>query len=171
MVVCILVGLFGFCFCKIWSSIAPNPEWAMGFEESKKFLLWSWCHPFIPDAYRASVNGNTEPLRKVVNTKDSPGSGSWTLGDLGRFIFILSFSSYNGNRFITYLSPRPQPKLINVYVRASRGGSETFKERKTIWSFPTLADTYDPAGTYWSPRAVTILRNQLTINRVNHPGW
>lgn len=108
---------------------------------------------------------------KVVNTKDSPGSGSWTLGDLGRFIFILSFSSYNGNRFITYLSPRPQPKLINVYVRASRGGSETFKERKTIWSFPTLADTYDPAGTYWSPRAVTILRNQLTINHVNHPGW
>lgn len=160
-----------FVFVRYGPPLHPTLNEPMGFEENKRFLLWSWCHSFIPDAYRASINRNTEPLGKVVNTKDSPGSGSWTLGDLGRFIFILSFSSYSGNRFITYLSPRPQPKLINVYVRASRGGSETFKERKTIWSFLTLADTYDPAGTYWSPRAVTILRNQLTINHVNYPGW
>lgn len=132
MVVCIFVGLFCISvFIRYGPPLHPTLNEPMGFEENKRFLLWSWCHPFIPDAYRASVNGNTEPLGKVVNTKDSPGSGSWTLGDLGRFIFILSFSSYSGNRFITYLSPQPQPKLINVYVHLGEALKPLKKEKQS----------------------------------------
>lgn len=74
MVVCIFVGLFWISvFVRYGPPLHPTLNEAMGFEENKRFLLWSWCHPFIPDAYRTSVNGNTEPLRESGKYKRQPG--------------------------------------------------------------------------------------------------
>lgn len=103
--------------------------WAL--KKTRDFCFGLGAIPSFQMPTELPLMGTQSLSEKVVNTKDSPGCGSWTLGDLGRFIFILSFSSYSGNRFITYLSPRPQPKLINVYVHPGEALKPLKKEKQS----------------------------------------